>query len=109
MNNKPSKNFEQIKPFLRMLEGSIDDARKRRLGHDPLPATPSPAINGAARPGMPSPPTKSPSTVNPIPIQGGPAATPLALPQDPDRPLRATPIKPKQSLHPHTGYRPTGS
>lgn len=109
MNNKPSRNFDQIKPFLRMLEGSIDDARKRRLGHEAPPAAPAPAINGAARSGLPLPSVKSAVPGNSIPIQGGPTATPPALPQDAERPLRATAIKPKQSLHPHTGYRPAGS
>lgn len=109
MNNKTSKNFDQIKPFLRMLEGSIDDARQRRLGHDAPPATSSAASNGATRPGMPTPPTAAQPPSHPIPMQGGPAVSPAALPQEAARPLRATPIKPKQSLHPSTGYRPTGS
>ncbi len=106
MNNKPSKNFEQIKPFLRMLEGSIDDARQRRLGHD---APPAPASNGSTRPVTPLTPARTLAPNHPIPMQGNSSASPAALPPDADRPLRATPIKPKQSLHPHTGYRPTGS
>ncbi len=104
MNSKPSKNFDQIKPFLRMLEGSIDDARRRRLGDDSVVAPPAPVNrNGNAAPGAPQP------TGNPIPLQGNQPMSPAAQPAEPDRPLRATPIKPKQSLHPSAGFRPTGS
>ncbi len=101
--SKPSKNFDQIKPFLRMLEGSIDDARKRRLGHDTVPPAPGTAGRTAAAPAN----AAQPGPGNPIPMPANHAAPPAAGPEA-DRPLRATPIKPKQSLHP-TGFRPTGS
>lgn len=105
MSNKPTKNFDQIKPFLRMLEGSIDDARRRRLGED-APAANSSAQSAPARNGAPNPPAADQRAARPIPMQGNQPASPAP---EPDRPLRATPIKPKQSLHPTTGYRPTGT
>jgi hypothetical protein len=111
MNNKPSKNFDQIKPFLRMLEGSIDDARRRRLGEDAPSASPqTPVSNGQARnitAGQPD--TAGHPVARPLPMQGNQPVNPAPVAPEPDRPLRATPIKPKQSLHPSTGYRPTGS
>ncbi len=105
MNSKPSKNFDQIKPFLRMLEGSIDDARRRRLGDDSAIAPGAPANRNGI-----TPPSAAPQPhANPIPLQGNQPGSPAATPAEPERPLRATPIKPKQSLHPSTGFRSTGS
>lgn len=107
MNNKPLRNFDQIKPFLRMLEGSIDDARKRRLGCDAVPQPPAGANHGPYRNGLSAP--AAAASPNPLPMPGhGPLAPVPASPES-DRPLRATPIKPKQTLHPPTGFRPTGS
>lgn len=109
MQNKPAKSLDQIKPFLRMLEGSIDDARRRRLGHDQAPG-PVAAPNAAAlRNGAPPPPARPAPAAGPIPMPGSVTAPPTAAPEPADRPLRATPIKPKQTLHPSTGFRPTGS
>lgn len=107
MNNKPLRNFDQIKPFLRMLEGSIDDARKRRLGRDAVSPAPAPSNQAPYRNGH----SHSPSapTPNPIPLGGHGPSTPAPGGGEADRPLRATPIKPKQTLHPPSGFRPTGS
>jgi len=109
MHNKPSKNFDQIKPFLRMLEGSIDDARRRRLGGDCGPITAPPAAPAAQRNGTPLSPIKPLNGSSPIPLPGHGASLPSAGNDAIERPLRATPIKPKQTLHPSTGFRPTGS
>ncbi len=108
MQNKPARNLDQIKPFLRMLEGSIDDARRRRLGHEEAPGQGAAPSASPAR--SPSPPPVRPAvTPGPIPLPGGPAPSAAPAAERPDRPLRATPIKPKQTLHPSTGFRPTGS
>jgi len=40
MPEDSTKNFDEIKPFIRMLEGSIEEARARRLAREGGPAEP---------------------------------------------------------------------
>ena len=48
-----SSSFETIKPFIRMLEGSIEDARQRRLQQEKDDENPTDAR--ATGPGQPTP------------------------------------------------------
>lgn len=82
MDRKPSSSFEQIKPFLRMLERSIDDARHRRLGSSAQENLDRPSV-GHASPALDVAP--APAAEGPFGVEG-------------DRPLRATPIRPKTQI-----------
>jgi hypothetical protein len=92
MDRKPSNSFEQIKPFLRMLERSIDDARHRRLGSpsDETPDRPSATHGVPAAPG--------PTTNGTLEGQFGLGG---------DRPQRATPIRPKTQIRPNVSNYPS--
>lgn len=48
---QPGKGFDRVKPLLRVLEGSIDEARRRRLGDGSASSTPS----SGSRPGSGAP------------------------------------------------------
>ena len=90
--SNPARTFERMKPFIKMLEGSIDEARRRRLGPDE-PVDPAPQSRPGPEEAAPNRSAPAGGVVAPsnesVPVNGSSAQPHPRL--DRARPLRATP------------------